>query len=235
MKKQPSSRKYNFPDADMYMTCIEKVKCVQRDLDIFKQYGYTIDRLSGFAQRVEKFKNLPSDDELLGTQMIVTEKKYDKSEKLKSAIRSLMTRVAMKYNNRSGRYRKFGTSKMGDMSDPQLLLCGRRVVRVARQQIHFLADVGINENNITRVADASRDFETAIHIQQDKVHDRDISVESRIDAGNVLYDELITICNIGKDIWGENNPVRYEDYTIYESNNEQKKKRKAELKADEKD
>lgn len=29
-----------------------------------------------------------------------------------------MTRVAMKFNNRTGRYRKFGTAKLGDMTDP---------------------------------------------------------------------------------------------------------------------
>ncbi len=41
-----------------------------------------------------------------------------------------------------------------------------------------------------------------------------------------LYDELITICEIGKDTWATLDPVKYEQYTIYESNNDQKIKRK---------
>ena len=41
-----------------------------------------------------------------------------------------------------------------------------------------------------------------------------------------LYDEYIVLCNIGKDIWAENDPVKYENYTIYESNNDQKIARK---------
>jgi hypothetical protein len=52
-------------------------------------------------------------------------------------------------------------------------------------------------------------------------------VERRVEKGNKLYEELITLCNIGKDIWAEKDPVRYENYCIYESNNEQKKARKA--------
>jgi hypothetical protein len=227
MKKQAVNRQYNFPDADLYLQCMERIRYAHRDIDHFKRYGYDMDRLYAFKTTCDKFRALPDDDELLGDQMVTTEKKYKAAENLKSAIRSLMTRVAMKYSNRSGRYRKFGTAKMGDMTDAQLIFCGRRVVRVARQQIDFLAEAGVNENVIKRVVDATKDFEQAVNIQQDKVSDRDISVERRTEQGNKLYEELVTLCNIGKDIWAEIDPVKYENYCIYESNNEQKKARKA--------
>ena len=171
---------------------------------------------------------------MVGDQMIVTDKKYAAAEKLKASIRSIMTRVNMKFSNRTGRYRKFGTAKMGDMTDAQLLFCGRRVVRVARQQIDFLDDVGINENVIGKVAEATQAFETALNIQQDKVADRDIAVENRIESGNLIYKEMVMLCDIGKDIWGETDLAKYENYAIYESNNDQKIKRKAKLKEEEK-
>lgn len=232
MKKQSSNRKYNFPDADLYVQCLERMRYAHRDIEHFKRYGYDIDRLYGFKSMCDKFRALPDDDELLGDQMITTDKKYQAAENLKSAIRSLMTRVKMKYSNRSGRYRKFGTAKMGDMTDAQLIFCGRRVVRVARRQIDFLADVGVNENVIKRVVDATQDFEQAVNIQQDKVSDRDIAVERRTEIGNKLYDELVTLCNIGKDIWAEIDPVKYENYCIYESNNDQKIARKERVEAE---
>ena len=161
MKKQSTNRKYNFPDADLYLQCMERIKLAKRDLKYFENYGYTAERLKTFLDNCKKFRNLPDDDELVGDQMITTDKKYAAAEKLKTAIRSVMTRVAIKYSNRSGRYRKFGTAKMGDMTDAQLLFCGRRVARVARAQIDFLAEVGINEYNITRILDACKDFENA--------------------------------------------------------------------------
>ena len=229
MKKQATNRQYNFPDADLYLQSMERIKYAKRDFAHFEQYGYIKDRLLAFEQLCKKFRNLPDDDELVGDQMITTDKKYKACEALKTAIRSIMTRVAIKYNNRSGRYRKFGTAKMGDMTDAQLLFCGRRVARVARQQIDFLADVGVSEKNIQRVLDACRTFENALNIQQDKVADRDISVERRIEQGNKLYEELVVLCNIGKDVWAENDHVKYEQYVIYESNNDQKKARKERL------
>ena len=232
MKKQNINRKHNFPDADLYQICIQSLKNAKRDLQLFEDYGYEENRMRTFFNLTDKFKDLPDDEELLGDQMLMTEKKYEASEKLKAAIRSLMMRVAMKYSNKTGRYRKFGTSKMGDMTDAQLIFCGRRVVRVARQQADFLEDVGINDNTIRRISEAGQRFENAVNIQQDRVANRDIAVESRVQKSNKLYEELIILCNIGKDIWSEKDPVKYEQYTIYESNNEQKKARKANMGAE---
>lgn len=229
MKKQSVYRQYNFPDADLYLQCMESIKNAHRDLKYFEQYGYGLDKLKRFKVLCDKFRTLPDDDELIGDQMVATEKKYTAAENLKTAIRSLMTRVAMKYSNRTGRYRKFGTSKLGDMTDAQLLFCGRRVIRVARQQIDFLADVGVNEQVIKRISDTSTAFEKALNIQQDRVADRDISVERRIEQGNTLYQEYVTLCNIGKDIWVETDSAKYEQYSIYESNNDQKIARKQRL------
>ncbi|MBL7818349.1 MAG: hypothetical protein JNL70_25280 [Saprospiraceae bacterium] len=232
MKKQAMQRMHNFPDAELYMLCMQCIRQAHRDIEQFKQYGYTPDKLTGFANQCEKFKNLPDDDELVGDQMIVTEKKYEAAEKLKTAIRAIMTRVEMKYSNRTGRYRKFGTAKMGDMTDAQLLFCGRRVARVARVQADFLIDVGVNENQILRVLDACIAFENAMNIQQDRIADRDIGVEIRMEQGNLIYQKMIEVCNIGKDIWTDKDLVKYDQYCIYESNNEQKKARKERLAAE---
>ena len=235
MKKQTTNREYNFPDADLYMQCMERIRYAERDIVDLTTYNYGQDRIDAFIKVCSKFDGLPSDDEMLGEQMEFTTKKKDTSEKLKTAIRGIMTRVAMKYHNRSGRYRKFGTTKMGDMSDPQLVFCGRRVARVARQQMHFLDEVGVTEAQVTKVLEACKAFEDAINRKQDKSADRDIMVEFRTQIGNEMYRELIILCNIGKDIWIEKDTVKYEQYVIYESNNDQKKARKAKLAKEEAD
>ena len=233
MKKQPENRVYNFPDADLYVQCIERLRYAKRDVNEFAEYGYDKQKMESLYSRCELFKELPNDDEVVGDQMIVTQKKCDAADKLRVAIRSLMTRVAVKYHNKSGRYRKFGTAKLGDMTDAQLLFCGRRVARVARQQIDFLAEVGMNEKVISKVVDAYQTFENAMHIQQDKISERDISVERRVDIGNKIYQDLVILCNIGKNIWEDKDKARYNNYVIYESNNEIKKARMAAKKENE--
>ncbi|MEN9611819.1 MAG: hypothetical protein RLZZ628_2633 [Bacteroidota bacterium] len=233
MKKQALNRMYNFPDADLYVMCLDCIRNAYRDETLFKQYGYAPERTLAFKSQCEKFKALPDDDELIGEQMLATEKKYGAAENLKTAIRSIMTRVEMKFNSRSGRYRKFGTAKMGDMTDAQLLFCGRRVVRVSQMQMAFFESVGLNELAIQRVSQACAEFESCMNVQQDKVSDRDIAVEIRTEQGNKIYEELVVLCNIGKDVWADKDPKRYELYCVYESNNDQKIARKAKLKAEE--
>lgn len=229
MKKQDTHRKHNFPDADLYLQSMERIRYAHRDIQLFEQYSFDMERLKKFKAMCDRFRELPDDDELLGDQMILTEKKYKAAEKLKAAIRSLMTRVAIKYNNRTGRYRKFGATKLGDMTDAQLIFCGRRVIRVARQQIDFLDDVGVNEKVLGKISEAVQEFENAVNLQQDRVADRDIGVERRVDYGNEIYDELVVLCNIGKDIWDNKDKAKYENYCLYESNNDQKIARKLRL------
>jgi len=229
MKKQSSNREYNFPDADLYAQCIERLKYVRRDADLFVNYAYSVSRMDTFEHNCQVFAELPTDDELVGAQMEATQKKNDAREALKTAIRSVMLRVEGIYPATSGKYRKFGTFKMNDMTDAQLLLCGRRVVRVANSLIAVLEEMGLKQTHLDTVKEAAAQFENAINIQMDKVADRDISVEKRIEIGNQLYKEMILVCNIGKDIWAEKDRLKYQSYVIYESNNEQKKTRKLKL------
>ncbi len=229
MKKQDVHRKHNYPDADLHQQVMERLRYAHRDLEQFEHYSYGMDKLVKLKAIADRFRELPDDDELVGDQMLLSEKKYKASDDLQAAIRSLMTRVALKFNNRTGRYRKFGAGKLGDMTDAQLIFCARRVVRVARQQIDFLDDVGVNERILGRISDACQAFENAVNLQQDKVADRDIGVERRVELGNELYEELVVLCNIGKDIWDNKDKAKYENYCLYESNNEQKVARKAKL------
>lgn len=224
MKKQPGNRNFNMTDADLYVQCMERVRLAQRDFALFEPFNYSADRLKGFANLCEKYRNEPDDNEYVGDQMIATEKKDTAADNLRVAIRSVMTRVAMKFHDKTGRYRKFGTFKLSDLSDPALLFCGRRVIRVARQSMDFLTETGLKEDHLKKIADCCEALELAMHIQQDRLHERDIAVERRMEAGNKLYDELVKLAEIGKTIWEERgDKAKFEQYCIYEHNAEYKK------------
>ncbi len=214
-KKQYIKRKYNFSDAELYAHAAERMQLAKEDLQALKKYGYSPQRLKKLAALLSRFLDLPNDDELVGRQMLLTEKKDQSATRLRNAIRSVMTRVAMKYNRKSGYYRQFGTAKLGDMSDPQLLFCGRRVVRVARRHLQALADTGLNEDLLQKVVKAYQDFEQALNLQQDRIAERDIAVERRIELGNAIYDELLVLCELGKDLWAEKDRRRYDRYVLY--------------------
>ena len=74
MKKQHVNRKHNFPDADLYLQCMERIRYAHRDISHFNTYGYDVERLKKFKAMCNKFRELPDDDELVGDQMVLTEK-----------------------------------------------------------------------------------------------------------------------------------------------------------------
>ncbi len=210
MKKQISNRNFNMPDADLYVQAMERVRFAQRDLALFEPFGITAERLVGLASLCEKFRAEPDDHE-----------KDAAADRLRVAIRAVMARVAMKFHDKTGRYRKFGTFKLSDFSDAALLFCGRRVIRVSRQTMDFLTETGLNESHLKKIADCCTDLETAMHIQQDRWHDRDIAVERRMEMGNKIWEELVKLAEVGKTVWEERGDrLKYEQYVIYEPNPE---------------
>ena len=56
MKKQALHRQYNFPDADLYIQCLERIRYAHRDIKYFDQYGFSLDRLKGFKNQCDKFR-----------------------------------------------------------------------------------------------------------------------------------------------------------------------------------
>lgn len=228
-------REYNFTDAQLYIECVERLKFVKRDAKEFALYGYGAAKIANFEALCQKVADLPTDDELVGDQMLTTQKKYELRDKLKTAIRGVMTRVETRYDVRTGRYRKFGTTKIHEMNDAALLLCAHRVVRVAGSSMAFLAETGLTQAHLDAVRQATAEFENAVHVQLDRVAERDIAVENRVDISNVLYHELVIICNIGKDIWAEKNRTHYDNYCIFDSNAEEKRQRRERLKEGEQD
>lgn len=48
-----------------------------------------------------------------------------------------------------------------------------------------------------------------------KISDRDIEQESRVEAGNAIYNTLIKYTNTGQSIWVSSNVAKYNDYVIY--------------------
>ena len=52
---------------------------------------------------------------------------------------------------------------------------------------------------------------------QDKIGDRDILQEARVEAGNAIYSTLVSYTTIGQTIWKATNVAKYNDYVVYDT------------------
>ena len=44
-----------------------------------------------------------------------------------------------------------------------------------------------------------------------------MATDVRIDLANKMYNELVIMCQVGKNVWRNTSPVKYEDYVIYQT------------------
>ena len=219
MKKIEPVRVYKFSDGKLITLVEEKIANAQRDSTEFEQYGITYDTINLLQTDMITFRDLPTDVEVLGKQVIVTEAKDIAAEALRVAIRELMSRVEIKYKVGSARYNQYGTEELSRQTDANLLVVGRRVQRLSVENIDDLASCGVNDDLINNLKNHIAVLDKNLIEAGIKKGDRDIEQEDRVLLGNKIYEQLVKITNTGQRIWETKNIARYNDYIIYNTHN----------------
>ena len=215
MKKKEVVRAYNFSDGKLITTSNEKIAYIRRDEAEFVGYGITNVMVDELENQVNNFSDATTDVEMVEDQSEVTAAKDVVANKLKESIRGVMSRVVLKYDEHTAKYRKFGTEALSQQSDAQLLVIAARVVRVGTDMLADLAANGLTSVMLDNVKNLRDKLEDELISLKLKVADRDIEQESRVEAGNAIYATLIKYTNTGQSIWATTNVAKYNDYVVY--------------------
>ena len=215
MKKKEVVRAYNFSDGKLITTTKEKIAFIRRDAAEFDGYGITSAMVDELENQAIHFSDTATDVELVSDQTEVTTTKDIVADKLKVAIRGVMSRVVLKYAVESARYRKFGTEALSQQSDAELIIIAGRVFRVGTDMLADLADNGLTAAMLNDVKTLKDELEHELIGMNLKIADRDIEQESRVEAANAIYATLIKYTNTGQSIWETSNVAKYNDYVVY--------------------
>ncbi|WP_298151771.1 hypothetical protein [Flavobacterium sp.] len=188
---------------------------MRRDASAFTPFGVTAAGLTAFETSVNSFMNSVTDIEALADQVTATAAKDAKAEQLRVAIRAVMTRVEAKYGTASARYRKFGTSELSQQPDSDLLITGKRVVRVGTLGLTDLAANGLTAAMLAAITTLCNEFDALMLDAKLKAADRDVIQEDRVEAGNAIYTQLVSYTTTGRNIWETSDLAKYNDYVIY--------------------
>ena len=213
--REELKRDYNFSDARLVNLTNEKINFAERDETQFTQYGFTPIHRTALQTFCDNFENLPDDMEFESDKMIATEEKQEARQKLEIWTRQIMQRVETAFGLKSGQYRRFGTKGLSKQSDDQLHKTGNRVVRCANHYFSQLSAFGLTQAMINGYRDLVQLYEERLEVVKDKISDRDIATQQRIEMGNTLYSRLMGMCGMGKTIWEDASEAHYNDYVIY--------------------
>jgi hypothetical protein len=219
MKKKEVFRDYHFPDADLVTIGKAKIAFMERDAIQFTDFGVTPAMVAALKVKVNDFSDVSTDLESLNNQTTATALKDAKAAELKQEITNFMSRVAAKYTIKSAKYRKFGASDISQKSDSNLLLTAKRVVRVGTPLLAELVTSGVTPAMLTNITTHYQSFDNLLVDKEIKVGDRDIEQEDRVEAGNLVYADLIKYTGIGQSIWASTDVARYNDYVVYNTTN----------------
>lgn len=217
MKKKIPALIFNIKLGILITLVQAKLSFMRRDQDKFIVYGITAEKLSDLEESLEIFANIESDDELVGLQVLATQKKDNEAEKLRSVINSHLTRAANKFGINSGKYRKFGATAVSELFGGDLSYFARRVHRVSNGFLSELADEGLTAELLEDFYLLIKSYEKSLADQEDAMADRDIATETRTEMANEIYTTLVKYCDTGKRIWESTNAAKYNDYVIYDT------------------
>ncbi|MCW3169841.1 hypothetical protein OMO38_15050 [Chryseobacterium sp. 09-1422] len=188
---------------------------MRRDAEAFASFGLDETKFAELEARITAFSNLVTDIEKSNEQVQITEQKDLKAEELRTAIRSVMTRVAQKYGAGSARYANYGSDSLAKQNDADLLVTAKRVVRVGTANLNDLAGEGLQVSHLNKITELNDEFNVLLIDQKLKIGERDIQQEDRVEDGNKIYLLLTKYTQTGQDIWESSDVAKYNDYIIY--------------------
>jgi len=203
--------------AEFYTVMKAKLSFMLRDKAEFAKEGITQAQLDAIGPMLKEFNDLPTDEELVGDEVIATQAKNELKDQLHSKIEGVLNKAANKYGTESGYYRKFSIHSLSKLDGADLLVGALRVARVAKSMLADLTVQGLTQAMITDLETVTSEFEVALGKQEDTISDRDIASDLRIEKANAIYTLVVKYCDVGKRIWVSTNQAKYNDYVIYDT------------------
>lgn len=214
-KKKESIRVYKFSDALLKQLADQVLANVNRDRAEFKTRGFNEEKQNAVETLIRDFEDRASDDYLEGLKITTTEAKDEAKSEVEKQVRTVFVMAENVFGTASGKYKTFGDPALTRLTDEQLVRNAKGVIKAARLYFQDLTAEGLTNEFLDTLEKNILMFDDSIDVQIAAIRNRDIAVEERVGVGNVLYAELVKLCNTGKDIFYSINEAKYNDYVIY--------------------
>jgi len=210
------TRKYKMADGKLVETIIRVLVGANRDVAILTDFGWDQPAIDALEAAMHDFTDLPTDGELSAMMAEKTEAKNLLRKAATDYVRvEIMGRVAQRYGEDSRTYDRFRVGDIHAVSDGDFVFTLKRVARQAMMLAAELASKGLTSAHIDQVTQYAVDFVDAMEAQDQAIDDRDVAVQTRVEAGNALYEQLVQLANMGKRKWLNVDESRYNDYVLY--------------------
>ncbi len=210
-------RKYKMSDSRLIQLAENMKNSAVRDLSDLEEHGVSTKTLNDLQSAIFNFSSKPTDEELSNGIVLATQNRNSEKAVVMQHIRQISERARVRYGEFDGRFRKYGVDSLSRQGTDELVRTGRRVQRVATEQLEELSTEGISQEMLDSLGCYNRNLDSLIDSQIDAIKNRDIAIDDRISSGNALYAMMITLAAKGKQCWLDLSERRYNDYIATEN------------------
>jgi hypothetical protein len=209
-------RNYLFSDPYLYQLCNEKIVIAGRDYHKLFSEGRAPSSLPALSARNTAFKDLPSEYELTCKVEEVSNTKSYLAAQLRTGIRNILHRLDIQPDAVPVSVQILEKPCLEQLTDTDLLSYGKSLVQTLSLHLADMRETGITPAMMSTLLQICNEFDLAIDKLRKTVCDCELINAQRIKIGNQIYEELLSLCNKGKQAWAGINEARYNDYIMPE-------------------
>jgi hypothetical protein len=206
---------YLFSDPRLQQLCEEKISLAGRDAQKLATQGITIAEILNLNARNTRFKDLPSDYELTGKIDEASEITATLAAQVRSAIRTILFRIDIQAEYTPIQFKDYKNKSLEPLTGYELLTFGKQLAVLSLQHLPELSSTSLTPAMVSTLSTICQEFDFALDKLRKANTDRDIISKERIKIGNELYEDLLNLCEKGKQAWATLSESKYNDYIIY--------------------
>lgn len=224
MNKNKQNSNLRFPHSQLIILSERLLIFLERDANIFEQYGIKEQHKFAFKQKLDDFTKIPENKELVLGQRLITKRKKEIISKLKEQLRQIQLRAQLAFGKFSEKYNDLRVKTISTLTEQGLIDATQKYLHFAENNAELLMEFGFTKENYLMVKDLLNKMEEAV-FDLKKLQSRQKKMsEKRKSAAEEIYQTIVSYSEIGKMHWLKyNNEIRYRDYVLYLNKKTEKK------------
>nr|WP_319398860.1 hypothetical protein [uncultured Carboxylicivirga sp.] len=208
---------FQFPIAELILRGDKLLYYLKRDSTQFKNYGVkdtTTERISNLCNSLEQFYSEDQYDEIIHDATVNVN--CIRNE-LFAILNSFQNSIRLIYGTKSIEFRLFKFRCLHNITDCNLSEYAQYVVKIATPRLPTLKIRHITKDTLDKICNLSNDLSDAKNYYSQVTNERNEKQTEQVRTANELHSTLISLCEIGKNIWIEKNNAYYTEYVINSS------------------
>jgi len=212
MKK--AQKNFNTTIANLYQLGNRIIGLLERDISEFNKYGITEAHVNELRSNIDQFNNLPFDELYEQRQILLSKEKSEKEETLKMALRNLILKIEMAYEQSNVLYLTISRTKLLKLSSSELCVHTKSILIIVEENLDMLSNFGVTTSEIDNLKTLSDEL-TILNIDREvAIYKRVSATNHRVIEANKIYKQISKYFYMGRKIWAEQSEALYNDYIL---------------------